>query len=191
MNHRKNRRRSRSGFSLLHQIAIISVLPLLFLAVSSWVHESLKMSTQFKHRRESHVAMVDLSNQIRNDVRNSKLLEFNSDLNRVELTGHNAGVVVFQIEGNQINKTATVDGEVVGRDSFRLSKEYFVEWGSPTGNNGVALNVFRHSFPLHGAAVPDSLKQPKPKLEFVITAKTNRWQRSIVFGRESKNGGDE
>jgi hypothetical protein len=191
MNHRKNRRRSRSGFSLLHQIAIISVLPLLFLAVSSWVHESLKMSTQFKHRRESHVAMVDLSNQIRNDVRNSKLLEFNSDLNRVELTGHNAGVVVFQIEGKQITKTATVDGEVVGRDSFRLSKEYFVEWGSSTGPDGVALNVFRHSSPLYGAAVAGSLKQPKPKLEFVITAKTNRWQRSIVFGRESKNGGDE
>jgi len=164
MNLRKKRFRNRAGFTLVHQVIFIAMLPVVILAATKWVHESLKMTSRFKHRRESHVAMSHLSNQIQDNVRGCKSLKLNQELNQIELTGHEAQQTLFRIDDNDIHKTA--------------------------GPNGVALNIFRHSNPLN-KSTPDSLVEPEPKLEFVITAKANRWKRSIKFGQKAEAGDTE
>ena len=190
MNLRKKRFRNRAGFTLVHQMIFIAMLPVVILAATKWVHESLKMTSRFKHRRESHVAMSHLSNQIQDNVRGCKSLKLNRELNQIELTGHEAQQTLFKIDDNDIHKTTTVDGEVVGRENFRLSEEYFAKRDPTAGPNGVALNIFRHSNPLN-KSTPDSLVEPEPKLEFVITAKANRWKRSIKFGQTIEAGDTE
>jgi len=97
----RNRRKiisERSGFTLLHTMIMISALPLLIIAATTWVHESMKMSNRFKHRRETNVVLNHFSNQFQNDVHGCKSLKLNSDLNQVELTGHENQKVVFQIQ---------------------------------------------------------------------------------------------
>ena len=84
----------------------------------------------------------------------------------------------------------TVDGEVVGRESFRLSDEYFAQWDPDTGSDRAALKVLRYPTPLNRSA-PESLEVPDPKLELLITAKANRWKQTVKFGRDSKTGGAE
>ena len=113
---RKRRFRDRSGFTLIHQMVIIAVLPVLLLAAMTWVHESMKMSSRFKHRRETNVALNHFSNQFQNDVRSCKTFKLNADLQRVELTGHEGQQTLFQIDDGQIHKTLTIDGQVVGRE---------------------------------------------------------------------------
>ena len=192
----QKRFRNRSGFTLVHQMVIIAILPILMMAAVSWVHQSLKMSSQFRHRRECHIALNHLANQFQNDVHSCKSLKFDSDLNQVELTGHRDQQITFKIEGNDVQKTLTVDGEVTGRDNYRLSDEYFIEWDSSAiekDSNRVTLNIFRYPTPYRDS-VPDSLDVPAPKLECVITAKANRWKRSVTFGRETvaaEKGGAE
>ena len=128
MRNRRKRIPERSGFTLVHAVVIVSVLPLIVVAATTWVHESMKMSNRFKHRRKTNVVLNHFSNEFRNDVHGCKSLKLNSDLNQIELTGHEDQEIVFQIQDGQINKTVTVDGEVVGRESFRLSDEYFAQW---------------------------------------------------------------
>jgi len=180
--------RSRAGFTLVHQLIIIAIMPIVLITATTWVHESLKMSNRFKHRRESHVAMNQLTNQFQDDVHNCKSLQLNSNLNQIELTGHEDQQITFKIDGNALQKTLTVDGEVVSRESYRLSDEYFVEWdagATEMDSNRAALNIFRHSTVYHDSA-PESLDVPDPKLELTISAKANRWKRMITFGRETK-----
>ena len=189
----RNRRKiisERSGFTLLHTMIMISALPLLIIAATTWVHESMKMSNRFKHRRETNVVLNHFSNQFQNDVHGCKSLKLNSDLNQVELTGHENQKVVFQIQDDLINKTVTVDGEVVGRESFRLSDEYFARWDTDSGSDRAALKILRYPTPLNHSA-PDSLKVPDPKLELLITAKANRWKQTVRFGRDFETGGAE
>ena len=188
---RKRRFRDRSGFTLIHQMVIIAVLPVLLLAAMTWVHESMKMSSRFKHRRETNVALNHFLNQFQNDVRSCKTFKLNADLQRVELTGHEGQQTLFQIDDGQIHKTLTIDGQVVGRESFRLSDEYFAEWDDATASAGrMALNVYRYPNEFHRSA-SESLDVPDPKLELVIGATANRWNRTVVFGGEtvSESGG--
>ena len=184
----RKRLRSRAGFTLVHQVVFMAIMPVVLLAATTWVHESLKMSSRFKHRRESHVAMNLLANQLQDDVRGCKSLKLNSDLNQVELTGHEDQQTTFKIDGSYVQKTLTVNDEVVSLESYRLSDEYFAEWDAKAMKNDssrAALNIFRYPTVYHDSA-PDSLDVPEPKLELVITAKANRWNRSIVFGRETR-----
>ena len=187
MIHSKKRFQSRAGFTLIHQTIFIAMLPIVLVAAITWVSTSLKMSTRFKHLRESHVAMNQFANQFLDDVHGCKSIKLDSDLNQIELTGHGDQQITFQISNGNIQKTLTVDGEVVGRESYRLSDEYFVEWdGSELqeDSNRVALNIFRYPTEYRDAA-PDSLDIPKPRLELVIKAKPNRWRRSITFGSQT------
>ena len=197
MIHFKNRSRNRAGFTLVHQVTIIAVMPVILIAATTWVHESLKMSSRFKQRRESHVLMNQLANQIQDDVRGCKSLQFDPGLSQIQLTGHEDQQITFTIDGSDIKKTLTVDDEVVARESYRFSNEYFAEWDASAMEKDakrVALNIFRYPTVYRDSA-PDSLVVPDPKLELVVTAKANRWDRSIVFGRDaepaSKNGGEE
>ena len=193
----KRRLRSRAGFTLVHQMVFIAIIPVILIAATTWVHESLKMSTRLKHRRESHVAMNLLATQFQNDVRSCKSLKLNTDMNQIELTGHEDQQITFKIDGSDVQKTLTVDGEVAGRENYRLSDEYFAEWDTSElekDSNRVALNILRYPTP-HYDSAPDSLDVPDPKLELVITAQANRWDRSIAFGRKtepaSENGATE
>ena len=185
---RSNRRfQNRAGYTLIHCLVLIAITPIILIAASTWVHQTLKMSAQFKHRRESHSAMTQLTNQIQDDVRSCKSLKFNADLNQIELAGRENQQVTFQIERSHVLKTSIVNGEVVGRERYRLSDEYFPEWDKSAmeeDSNHVTLNILRYPTAYHEAA-PDSLDVPDPKLELVITAKANRWKRTISFGRET------
>ena len=186
----KQHRRTRAGYSLIHLVVFMAIMPMILIAATTWVHESMKMSSRFKHRRESHVAINQLTHQIQDDVRGCKSLKLNSDLNQIELTGHEDQQIIFKIDRGDVHKTLTADGEVVGRESYRLSDEYFVEWDASAtkqDSNHVALNIFRYPTPYHQSA-PDSLDVPDPKLELVINARANRWKRSISFGRQTKTG---
>ena len=191
-NRRINGKRAseRAGFTMLHMMVVISVLPLLLVVATTWVHESMKMSNRFKHRRETNVMLNHFSNQFQNDVHGCKSSSLNSESNQVELTGHEGQQVIFQIEDGQINKTVTVDGEVVGRESFRLSDEYFAEWDTEVESDRVALKVLRYPTPLNRSA-PESLDASDAKLELVVSAKANRWKQTVKFGRDSKTGGAE
>ena len=190
MINRRKRISERSGFTLVHALIVVSALPLIMVAATTWVHESMKMSNRFKHRRKTNVVLNHFSNQFKNDVRGCKSFKLNSDLNQIELTGHEGQKIVFLIQDSQINKTVTVDGEVVGRESFRLSDEYFAQWDPDTGSGRAALKVLRYPTPLNRSA-PESLEVPDPKLELLITAKANRWKQTVKFGRDSKTGGAE
>ena len=193
MIHSRTRRRNRAGFTLVHQITFIAIMPIILVAATTWVHESLKMSSRFKHRRESHVAMNHLSYQIQDDVRSCKSLKLDPDLNQIELTGHEDQQIAFKIDGGSVYKTLTVNGEVTGRESFRLSDEYFLEWDADATKedpNSVALKIFRYSTPYH-ESTPNSLDAPDPKLELVVTARANRWKQSISFGRRIDKGATE
>ena len=184
----KKRLRNRSGFALVHQLTFIAIMPLIMVAAITWIHQSMKMTTRFKHRRETHVTLNQLANQFQDEVRGCKSLKLNEELNQIELTGHEDQQITFAIDGSDVEKTLTVDGAVVGRESYRLSEEYFTEWDvSATENDStrVALNVFRYPTVYHASA-PDSPEIPDPKLELVITAKANRWNRSIRFGRDAE-----
>lgn len=190
MNHREKSFHDRAGFTLIHQLLLVATIPVILMAATTWVHESLKMSSAFKHRCETNVALNHFSNQFQNDVHGSKSLDLNSELNQLELTGHEGQQIVFQIDGGQINKTLTVGGEVVARDSFRLSDEYFAEWDAKAGAEGAALKVFRFSTPLNRSA-PEKLDVRVPKLELEIAATVNRWDQSVEFGRGTDSGGAE
>ena len=190
MRKRKKRIAERSGFTLLQLLIVVSILPLLLISATTWVHESLKMSNRFKHRRETNVVLNHFSNEFQNDVHGCKSLELNSDLNQVELTGHEGQKVVFQIQDGQVNKIVTVGGEVVGREDFRLSNEYFAQWDVEAGADRAALKVLRYPTPLSSSA-PESLDAPDAKVELVISAKANRWKQTVKFGRESETGGAE
>ena len=155
MRNRRKRIPERSGFTLVHAVVIVSVLPLIVVAATTWVHESMKMSNRFKHRRKTNVVLNHFSNEFRNDVHGCKSLKLNSDLNQIELTGHEDQEIVFQIQDGQINKTVTVDGEVVGRESFRLSDEYFAQW-DPGGGIG--------SSHVEGFALSDAAKSFGPRV---------------------------
>ena len=188
MIHSRKRFQNRAGFTLVHQVIFIAMMPVILIAATTWVHESMKMSSRFKHLRESHVVMNHLANQIQNDVHSSKSSNFNSELKQIELTGHDGQKVAFKIDGGEVQKTATVNGEVVSRESYRLSEEYYAEWDADAMEENperVTLKVFRYPN-FYGDSAPESLVVLDPKLEFVITAKANRWKRSIVFGRETK-----
>ena len=188
MTRSRNKIRNRAGFTLIHQIIFIAIMPVVLVAATSWVHESLKMSSRFKHRRESHVAMNHLANQIQDDVRGCKSLKFDLDSNQMVLTGHEDQQIVFKIEGSDVQKTLTVNGELVARERYRLSDEYFAEWDQGVAENDsgrATLNVFRYPTEYRDLA-PKSLELPDPKLELSITAKANRWGRSIVFGGENE-----
>ena len=144
------------------------------------------MSSRFKHRRESHVIMNHLAIQIQDEVRSCKSLKLNPDLNQIELTGHDDQQITFKIDRSSVQKTLTVDGKMVGSESYRLSDEYFIEWDANAmekSSNLLALNVFRYPTVYHESA-PESLDMPDPKLELTITARANRWKQSISFGRQ-------
>ena len=89
-NRRINGKRAseRAGFTMLHMMVVISVLPLLLVVATTWVHESMKMSSRFKHRRETNVVLNHFSNQFQDDVHGCKSLSLDSESNQVELTGH-------------------------------------------------------------------------------------------------------
>ena len=190
MRNRRKRIPERSGFTLVHAVVIVSVLPLIVVAATTWVHESMKMSNRFKHRRKTNVVLNHFSNEFRNDVHGCKSLKLNSDLNQIELTGHEDQEIVFQIQDGQINKTVTVDGEVVGRESFRLRNEYFAQWDPEVGSDRATLRVLRYPTQLNRSA-PESLEVPDPKLELLITAKANRWKQTVKFGIKTETGGAE
>ena len=186
----QRRFRDRAGFTLIHQMLIIAMMPVLLIAATTWVHESLKMTSRFKHRRETNAALNHFSNHFQNDVRSCKSLKFSSDLNQIQLTGHEGQQIVFQIDRGQIEKTLTIGGQAVSRDSFRLSDEYFAEWDVQVGSEQAALNIYRYPTQFYRSA-PKSLDVPDPKLELVISAKANRWQQTVVFGGKSAPRGEE
>ena len=188
MINRRKRISERSGFTLVHALIVVSALPLIMVAATTWVHESMKMSNRFKHRRETNVTLSHFSSQFQNDVHVCKSLSFDPESNQVELTGHEGQKVIFQIQDGQINKTVTVDGKVVGRENFRLSDEYYAEWDANAGLERAALKVLRYPTPLNRSA-PESLEVPKAKLELVVSAKANRWKQTVKFGRELETGG--
>lgn len=190
MRSRKKRNSDRAGFTLVHGLIMVSVFPLVLIAATNWVHESMKMSSRFKHRRETNVVLNYFSDQFQNDVRGCKSLKLDADLKQIELTGHEGQAIVYQIEDGRIDKTSTVGGEVVGRESFRLSGEYFAEWDRGAGKDRAAIKVLRYPTPLHESA-PESLDVPDAKLELVISAKSNRWKQTVKFGRELETGGAE
>ena len=190
MRNRRKRISERSGFTMIHVMVVISMLPLVLIAATTWVHESIKMSKRFKHRRETNVVLNHFSNQFQNDVHSCKSLKLDSDLSQIELTGHEDQKVVFQIQDGQVNKIVTVGGEVVGREDFRLSNEYFAQWDVEAGADRAALKVLRYPTPLSSSA-PESLDAPDAKVELVISAKANRWKQTVKFGRESETGGAE
>ena len=128
MIHSKKRFRNRDGFTLLHMVTFLAIMPVILVAATTWIHESMKMSSRFKHRRETHVALNHLANQFQDEVRSCKSLKLNSNLNQIELAGHENQQITFTIDGSDVEKALIVDGEVVGRESYRLSDEYFAEW---------------------------------------------------------------
>ena len=89
----KRRAFGRAGFTMLHMVVIVSVLPLLLVAATTWVHETMKMSSRFKHRRETNVVLNHFSNQFQNDVHACKSLSLDSASNQVELTGHELSLI--------------------------------------------------------------------------------------------------
>ncbi len=190
MRFQRKRISDRSGFTLVHAVVLIGMLPLMLIAATKWVHESMKMSSRFQQRRETNVVLNHFSNEFQDDVRACKSLNFDADSNQIELTGHENQKIVYEIEDGQIQKTSTVGGEVVGRNNFRLSDEYFAEWDAEAGTDRAALKVFRYPTPLHDS-VPETLQAPDAKVELVITAKANRWRQTVTFGRGIGTGGDE
>ena len=75
MRKRKKRITERSGFTLLQLLIMVSILPLLLISATTWVHESLKMSNRFKHRRETNVVLNHFSNEFQK--RKPRLLYLN------------------------------------------------------------------------------------------------------------------
>ena len=76
MRKRKKRITERSGFTLLQLLIVVSILPLLLISATTWVHESLKMSNRFKHRRETNVVLNHFSNEYQNDVHGCKSVSY-------------------------------------------------------------------------------------------------------------------
>lgn len=174
MNHflaRHRRFRAKTGVTLLEVLIVATIGSGFVVLAGVWMHQTFKFSTSIKLRQQSHMTMTRLAWDLRDCVRQAKLIDMDGD-SALHIEHENGKVITFQIFEEDPGKlrieksVSTVIGngqQTTTQETFALGPRLNVKWDDSEMPNWINLIITRSIQPKFKKS-DESESEPSPPI---------------------------
>ena len=170
-----NHSRTRSGYSLLELMVVISVLATLMSVAAAWIHQSLTFSSVMRQRDRHHQSLMRLSRQLRDDIHHGQTALVDES-NQLVISMSGDHQVTYTIDDQHGLLRQSREGDTVAHNRFSLAPTASAHWDASELPDWISLIVDRGPGVESQTSVgpPDAGPNERPAVDLYVRAGVGR-----------------
>lgn len=134
----KGAKSTRRGFSLLEMLVVIAVSGTILWAAGTLTVSLLNLRAARRVEHDVHRSLLMLQQQWRTDVRAATQGVIEGDGTRLSLRNPAGTVISYRLDGSTLLRMVDDDGQLAGRDEYRLPEGSRLRWLWPKQQGAIA-----------------------------------------------------